>query len=93
MESLFFCDLAARQGWPLLTIDEQREVLDQGLEYVTRHSPALLHWAIAKSSAGRLLARSKTSHRPESHDLDKMAQFNACPVLNGTPPSRDGASS
>ncbi|WP_211589033.1 hypothetical protein [Allorhizocola rhizosphaerae] len=48
---LFFCDLTTRPGWTLLTSDEQREVLDRGLEYVTRHLPNPDLW-LGKSSIG-----------------------------------------
>ncbi|GAA1503752.1 hypothetical protein GCM10009827_016120 [Dactylosporangium maewongense] len=48
---LFFCDLAARQGWSLLTAAEQREVLDLGLAYVTEHSPNPDLW-LGKTSIG-----------------------------------------
>ncbi|MDQ1250160.1 MAG: hypothetical protein QG597_4539 [Actinomycetota bacterium] len=48
---LFFCDLTSRQGWSLLTTDEQREILDRGLDYVTGHSPQPNLW-LGKTSIG-----------------------------------------
>jgi hypothetical protein len=50
-EPLFLCDLTSRPGWSLLTSDEQREVLDRGLEYVTGHSPDPGLW-LGKTSIG-----------------------------------------
>lgn len=50
-EPLFWCDLTSRPSWSLLTTDEQREVLDLGLEYVTRLSPNPGLW-LGKTSIG-----------------------------------------
>lgn len=51
LQPLFFCDLTSRPGWSLLTTDEQREILDRGLEYVTGHSPDPGLW-LGKTSIG-----------------------------------------
>ncbi|PWR07430.1 hypothetical protein DKT69_34790 [Micromonospora sicca] len=50
-EPLLSCDLTARRNWSLLTAEEQREVLDRGLEYVTGHSPDPSLW-LGKTSVG-----------------------------------------
>ncbi|WBC04257.1 hypothetical protein [Micromonospora sp. WMMA1976] len=52
LEALFFCDIAARPGWSLLTADEQKEVLDRGLKYVNEHTPDPGLW-LGKTSITR----------------------------------------
>jgi hypothetical protein len=42
--SLFFCDLASRPGWSLLTPDERQEILDRGLAYLAEHQPHPDRW-------------------------------------------------
>ena len=72
-EALFFCDIAARQGWSLLTADEQREVLDRGLEYVNGHFPDPGLWLgkttinldVVRDWSGVYLLTTLARHAPE----------------------------
>jgi hypothetical protein len=72
-EPLFYCDMAARAGWSLLTTDERREILDRGLEYVIGHAPDPGLW-LGKTSigldavrdwSGVYLLTTLTRHAPE----------------------------
>ncbi|WP_432973586.1 hypothetical protein [Dactylosporangium sp. CA-233914] len=51
LEQLFSCDLTSRPGWSLLTPDEQQEILDRGLEYVSGHTPDPGLW-LGKATIG-----------------------------------------
>lgn len=70
---LFSCDLTGRRGWSLLSTDEQREVLDKGLEYVTGHFPDPGLWLgkttirldVIRDWSGVYLLTTLARHEPE----------------------------
>lgn len=89
-EPLFYCDISTRQGWSLLTTDEQQEVLDQGLEYVIRHSPDPGLWLgkttiglnIVRDWSGVYLLTTLTRHAPERlGDLPLTAWAHWAPAI------------
>ncbi len=72
-EPLFYCDIAARPGWSLLTTNEQQEVLDRGLEYVIGHAPDPGLWLgktsiqldVVRDWSGVYLLTTLTRHAPD----------------------------
>lgn len=90
MEALFYCDLTARQGWSLLTTDEQREVLDRGLEYVAGHSSDPSLWLgkttigldVVPDWSGVYLLTTAARHAPERlGDLPLTAWARWAPAI------------
>ncbi|RKN50278.1 hypothetical protein D7223_00185 [Micromonospora endolithica] len=90
LEPLFFCDLGALQGWSLLTNDEQREVLDRGLEYLVGHSPNPDLWLgkaeigldVIREWSGVYLLTTLARHAPERlGDLPQTAWARWAPAI------------
>ncbi|RLK09511.1 hypothetical protein DER29_6015 [Micromonospora sp. M71_S20] len=87
---LFSCDLTARRGWSLLTSDEQREVLNRGIEYVTGRSPDPGLWLgrasigldVVRDWSGVYLLTTLARHAPERlGDLPLTAWARWAPAI------------